>query len=195
MAKKPKKKSNQPALPADPRDFYIQSERKISLEKLAALYKGVRGCSKNNLCKRSSLEHWPEKRKKFWDATNTKVEEKLQEKTVEQKVKTITELNAEHNKIVDNVIKMGQALLAQYLVPDPKTGKQKITCHPKEYRATVQTLIELIQTQRLLHNYDPTKPVGDGDAGPDELNDELIEALNASAQEDWGEYGDPIEDE
>jgi len=64
-------------------DYFIHSE--ITLEDLAELYKGKKGCSFPNLRKRSAREKWIERRNK----NDTKLEQKVAEKVVEKKADII----------------------------------------------------------------------------------------------------------
>jgi hypothetical protein len=66
----PKKK-----LPDDPGDYYAHNT--VTLEELAELYEGTRGCSLDNLKKRSRKENWADRRHQIATQTALKADEIL----------------------------------------------------------------------------------------------------------------------
>lgn len=70
-------------LPEDPRDYYVHHPE-TSLEDLAQLYKGQRGCSLANLKIRSSKEKWVEQLDQVYTETKLKTDEKLIEANATQ---------------------------------------------------------------------------------------------------------------
>lgn len=62
-------------LPKDPRDYYVHND--VSLEELAALYKGQKGCSLGNLKARSAKENWAEQLDQKRAETRLKTDEKI----------------------------------------------------------------------------------------------------------------------
>lgn len=160
---------------------------------LAALYEHQgRGLSYHSLKARAADEKWIERRKAFQEKISQKSEEKAQEKISEVKSKTLAELNEEHNELYEQLIGMHRALLAQYLGFDDKTGKKKLNCRANELARLSQSLDTLVKTQRLLHNFEPLKPMVGGTAEevPGDKEDPLAEGMSASAQNDWSDHVD-----
>jgi hypothetical protein len=178
----------QASLPDDPRTHYVQSEKRVSLQELAALYAEESGQSLSSLKARCSRENWKAQRDEFWSKARQKVDQKAQEKIAEKKAKTITELNEAHDELIEHILTIGKGLLNGFIGYDPAIGAKRITCKPNEYRAAAQTLIELIRVQRLVHNFEPGKPVPQISSSSGSSLDALIEVLKVSAQEDWKDH-------
>jgi hypothetical protein len=169
-------------LPNDPRDYYVHHD--VSIEQLADLYKGQKGCTYPSLRKRCTQENWSEQRRENY----AKKVQKTDEKIVEQQASKAAKINEAHNELSDYIIKIGQALFSQYIEIDKKTGKKVVTCKPSEYRAISQTLREEREFQRKIIGLDKEiqePPPGNQPAG----EDDLIEKLNATAVEVWSDYG------
>lgn len=81
---------SKPKLPADPKDYYVHSD--ISLEELAKLYSGTKGCSFDNLRRRSGREKWQELRHTNATVTTQKATEKTQEKIAEKTATIVSDL-------------------------------------------------------------------------------------------------------
>jgi hypothetical protein len=164
--------------PEDPKDYYINN--KVTLDDLVRAYRGKKGCSKRQLAERSRREKWLELRQEQSNRVAIKTTEKTAEKIAERTAKTLSELNEEHNALVEQLVGMGRGLLNQYITIDKDTGKKKLNCKSSEYRAVAQTILDLIHAQRLFHNFDPNKPMeGTGGDKPDVSGgiDKLMEVL------------------
>lgn len=69
-------------LPEDPRDYYVHND--ISIEELAKLYKGKKGCSLGNLKRRCRFENWESQLSQNYSKTILKTDEKAIEKKSDQ---------------------------------------------------------------------------------------------------------------
>jgi len=82
-------------LPDDPRDYYATNT--ISLRDLAALYKGRKGCSLQNLKIRSTREGWVQEIKD----TTQEVREKAREIIIQNKVQGLASIQEKLSRLQD----------------------------------------------------------------------------------------------
>lgn len=170
-------------LPADPRDHYVHNNQ-VTIEELATLYKGQKGCSKSHLTRRCAEENWQQQREDIARKKREKTDEKIVERTADKNA----QLTEEHNNLIEYMINLGKGLMSQFVEDDPATGKKMVVCKSNEYRQTAQTVIELIKNQRQILGLDREQPV-EPPSGPQTSNEDLIEKLNAVAQEVWSDHG------
>jgi hypothetical protein len=190
MAKKSK-------LPEDPRDHYIYSENKISLKELSKLYRGKRGCSFSWLKKRCGSEGWEVLRTRYHAEKDQKTREKILEQTSEKKAKTLSQLNEEHSKRVQNLIKINEQILKQAMSQeiDQETGEIRtvIAMSPSDIRRITASIIDAQNAERLYHNFAPKSPIEDkaDNSGDEDILLELFGDLLAEDDEsDDGEETD-----
>ena len=164
------------SLPKDPRDHYVRSEKPISLKTLAKIYKSKKSCSYSVLKDRSRGEGWVEQRDEFHRKATAQADHKIIEKRAEYKAKTITELNAEHDAIVQDLLALSKAILRKNIKTDEK-GQEVPNIDLKDFRALATTQIELMKAQRLFHNYDPVNPIPQGNARKGNALEKLFEAV------------------
>lgn len=89
-------------LPADPGDYYAHND--VSLEELAELYKGTKGCSLDNLKKRSRKEKWAERRHQIGTETALKTDEILIESKATDTARQLAKVSAAYEFMLDNIL-------------------------------------------------------------------------------------------
>lgn len=172
-------------LPKDPRDYFVRAESELSLGELAKVYKGRKGCSYGQICRRSAAEKWVSQRDVFAKERRIKTDEKTIEKSSEQQSKTIHQVNDEALKRADMLTKINEELLKSYFVVEKQADgseTKSLKCTARELRQVTQTLIDLEHAKRLFLNIEPNKPYETGAAAADgagNLN-ELIKVLKDS---------------
>lgn len=141
-------------LPDDPRDYYLAGG--VSLQQVTKAYRGRKGCGFTSLRERSAVEDWPRLKRELRIKTGQKAVEIISDQQAVAAAKSLTQLNDEHLKLIDECLGIGQDLLAQYVVTDPASGRKKVVCQSNQYRAVVQTVIDLIKVQREVCGMIPT---------------------------------------
>jgi len=100
-----------PKLPADPGDYFAHSD--VSLEELAKLYKGQKGCSFDNLRKRSAKEKWVERRHKNGTETAQKTDKILTDSRASETAASFSKLEQLKEVTIDVHLEFMQNLKGQ----------------------------------------------------------------------------------
>ena len=181
------------ALPRDPRDYYIQAMPKITLMELAKTYRARRDCTFKKLEARCRKENWVQLRREYNEKTTSRAMELASEATAQEVAKTWHAHNLECYDLAENLKRIGQQLMRQYVKVSRVDGIEVTTveCSPSEYKLISSTLMDLCDRQRLYLNIEKGKPVQEPPPLQDVMkpyeNDPIIRALTIDVKGDWSD--------
>ena len=172
-----------PQLPEDPKDLYI-SQRRLSLRKLAELYKGVPSCGVKNLLIRCKKEGWVKLRSNFLAKKSKQHQQAVIKNDVNNNISVLKRLNKKHSERIDWLYKLNEQLIKQSIKKNPD-GTTTINLGGQDLRRAIQNEKDLMELERLVHNL-PMR--GPGEEISDEAVNKLIDAINESAKNDWANH-------
>lgn len=173
-------------LPDDPRDYYI-TQRTLSVEALAQIYKGEGKSQVKTLRRRCAEEDWKGLRKKWLEKTSQRTLEKTTALVSTWRAKTLSELNEKHDKRLDKLYTLNNIIMKQHITRFVDSeGKEVMgfTMNPTDFRKITQNEIELMSFERLVNNHPVREPSDVVEKS--EVDHKMVSALIESAKRDWG---------
>ena len=186
MTKKPKE------LPEDPRDYYVANP-KLTIADVAKVYKGQKGCSRQNLEIRSTNEDWVKARKELKKRARKKSDEMVIEemaaRDANRTISALTRINCKHNKRIEWLFSINEQYIKQHLV-EKEEGGFTVLFMGQDWRRAVQNETELMEFERLVNNLPMNKP---GEEIVEETVNKILGALEKTAKQDWADHAKPTQ--